>query len=169
LPENAESPDHNGSEIYISADTPLPAQSIGHRPGITVLRAQATDQGVGIGDVAFHDLATGSKSYMDLTPTTLIINVVSRLPFVAERLAAHCKTQVSAFREEIVKTEKCILYLGQRMSLGAPSPAGALVDTTDHDYIVVPVFVPTFLQHVTHKMPLNKPMLGSFKTTVRGR
>lgn len=161
-------PDQKGSEIYISGDTPLPSKFVNGRPAITVLRSQMQFQGTGIGDLAFHDLRNDAKARMDLIPTTIAINVLATLPVTAERLAMFCHDQIFALRETIVKTEKCILYTGARGTIGAPSPAGMLIDAPDPVYTVVPVYFPTYLQHVVHSMPLNKTILGGIEVNVKG-
>lgn len=159
-PETESTPDQAGSEIFISADTPINPQQVGQRPAITVLRAAAAFQGTGIGDWAFTELSTGAQVRMDIIPTNLMINVLSRLPVEAERLAWFCAEQIWTFREEIVKSEPCILYTGARPSLSAPSPAGALVDSTDFEWSAVVVSFPAYLQHSTSKLPLNKKILS---------
>ncbi len=164
-PETESTPDQAGSEIFIGADTPLQTQQIGQRPAITVLRAAAMFQGIGIGDWAYTDLATGTKSRMDIIPTNVMINVLSRLPVEAERLAWFCAEQIWTLREEIVRSEPSIMYVGTRPSISAPSPAGALVDSTDFEWTAVVVSFPAWLQHGTHKLPLNKPVLKNIKTT----
>lgn len=159
-PEDEDSPDGVSSEIYISGDTPLPARAVGDRPAVTVLRSQLAFQGVGMGDVLHHDLATGGKTYSDLLPTTFAINVVSRLAMVAERLAWFVHDQIFTMREEIVRTEKSIVYLGARATLAPPSPAGALVDSVESDWIAVALYLPVYLQHRTSFIPLNVPVVN---------
>lgn len=158
-PETESSPDQAGSEVFISADTPINPQQVGQRPAITVLRAAASFQGAGIGDWAFTDFATGAKVRMDIIPTNVMINVLSKFPVEAERLAWFCAEQIWTFREEIVQEEPSILYTGSRPSISAPSPAGALVDSTDFEWTVVVVSFPAYLQHSTTKLPLNKKIL----------
>jgi hypothetical protein len=97
---------------------------------------------------------------MDMLPTTLMINVLSSHDVEAERLAFFVWEQVSAFREAIISTMPGLLYLGQRGSLSAPSPAGALVDSTEREWTVVVVSFPCFLQHATTIQPLNRPILS---------
>lgn len=160
-PESENSPEQAGSEIFISADTPIKPQVVGKRPAITVLRSAATFQGVGIGDLAFVDLQTGSQVRMDLVPTNLMINVLSRMPVEAEQLAWFIQEQIFTFREEIVKSMPRLLYTGAKASLSAPSPAGALVDSTDFEWCVVVVSFPAYLQTSTTKFPLNKKILKS--------
>ncbi len=157
----------NDTEIIISADTPIDPVKVGFKPAITVLRAHAGFQGVGLGDVAFTDLKTGAKVYMDLLPTTLMVNVLSTLPIEAERLAAYTANQIRGFRDAICATLPELLYLGQRVSLSPVSPAGSLVagDSPDIEWSVCVVAVPTFLQTAQTALPLNKPILSSVRVT----
>jgi hypothetical protein len=166
-PEDPDSMEGSRSEIYIAGDTPLPTQAVGDRPAITVLRSQLQFQGAGIGDVAYHDWRTGAKAYMDLLPTTFSINVLSRLAFVAERLAFFVQDQLFTLREEIVRADKCIFALGQRNSMSAPSPAGALIDSTESDWIAVSIFMPVYLQHTTSFLPINVPTIEKINVDVR--
>lgn len=153
------------SEIYIGSDTPINTTTIGQRPAITVLRSQAAFSGLGMNDLAFVDLRTGAKAKMDMLPTTLMINVLSAHDVEAERIAWFVQEQLSAFREVIIKTLPSILYLGQRISMGAPSPAGSLVNSSEYEWTVVVLAMPTFLQHATHTLPLNKPVLSGATIT----
>jgi hypothetical protein len=165
-PEDADSPEGIRSEIYIAGDTPLPARAVGERPAITILRSQLAFQGVGMGDLVDHNLRTGGKAYMDLLPTTICINVLSRLGFVAERLAWFVQDQIFTLRDEIVRTEKCILSLGARTTMSPPSPAGALIDSVESDWIAVSLFLPTYLQHRTSHVPINVPTLKKLGTEI---
>lgn len=155
-PETEDTQDQNGSEIFIGSETPIRVADVGARPAITVARSQLAFQGVGIGDLAFHDMRSGAKAYMDMLPTTLVINVLCRMGFVAERLAWHVTREIFTLREELIKTEPCILYTGSKPMLSPPSPAGALVDTAAEDWSVVVVSMPLYLQMTTSKMPLNR-------------
>jgi hypothetical protein len=159
--ETENTPEQKNSEIFIGADTPIRSDVVGKRPAITVLRTQAAFSGLGIGDLAFRDLATGGHSRMDLVPTNIMINCLSQEPVEAEMLADFCRQQVSAFREEIVKASNgLLLYTGSKPMLSAPSPAGSLVDTVEDDWRVVVVSFPTYIQDVIHVLPLNKKILN---------
>lgn len=159
-PEAEDSPDQGDSEIFIGTDTPISTTIVGARPAITVARSQLAFQGVGIGDLAFNDLRTGAKAYMDLLPTTLVIYVLTRMPFVAERLAFFIAEQLWVLREEIIKTEPCILYLGAKPMLSPPSPAGVLVDAPTNEWSCVTMTMPLYLQHTASKYPLNRVILN---------
>ncbi len=169
-PTEEDAVDGGTSEILIAKDTPLTSRMLNSRPAITVMRSQAQFQGIGIGDVVYHDWQTGGKSRMDLIPTTICINVLSRSPIAAERLAWFVQEQVFVFRDEIIKEEPCLLYIGQRTQLSAPSPAGALVsDANGEDWSVVSLFLPTYLQHLTKSEPLNVPVVKALATVLRVR
>jgi hypothetical protein len=133
-----------------------------------VMRSQVQFQGTGIGDVVDHSWGSGGKTRMDLIPTTICINVLSRIPTVAERLAWFIQDLVFGFREEIVRTEKCILSIGQRTSMPPPSPAGSLVDT-EEDWTVVPLFLPTYLQHSVTTTPINVPVLQKLNSILKNK
>jgi hypothetical protein len=166
-PEDGQSETGVGqSEIVITADTPINPVVVGQRPAITVLRGQGAFSGLGINDRAFIDLKTGTEVKMDIFPTTLMVNVLSQLPVEAERLAWFAVEEIWSFREEIIKSLPSLLYLGQRPSISPPSPAGTLVQSTEHEWVVVVCAFPTYLQHVTTKQPLNRPILGGFDATI---
>lgn len=168
-PEDLDSPDGVRSEIYIAGDTPVPGRAIGQRPAITVVRSQLNFQGVGIGDMVDHNTRTGGKSYMDLVPTTLCVSVLSRLDFVAERLAWFVQDQLFTLREEIIRTEKCILAMGARTTMTPPSPAGALIDEAESDWRAVTLLLPFFLQHRTSHIPVNVPVLKKLEAEQKKR
>lgn len=149
------------SEIYISGETPLPGRAVGERPAITVLRSQVGFQGVGIGDMVHHDLRTGGKQYIDLIPTTIVINVLSRLAFVAERLAWFVQEQIFTLREEIVRNDQSILSLGARTTIAPPAPAGAMVEAAESDWMLVALYLPVYLQHRAGFVPINVPVLDA--------
>jgi hypothetical protein len=170
LSETENTPDQKGSEIFIAHAVPLKGETVGMRPAITVSRSTVAFQGVGIGDLAFHDMATGAKAYQDLIPTTVVINVLSRIPFVADRLAHFVQEEIFTMREEIIRTEPCILYTGAKATLPPPQPAPPLMITgADHEWSVAQILIPTFLQHTTSKLPLNKPSVREFRSSVRSR
>jgi hypothetical protein len=164
--ETENTPDQSGSEIFIGADTPIQPSIVGQRPAITVMRSAASLQGVGIGDLGFVDLRTGAQTRMDIMPTNIMVAVLTKLPVVAEQLAHFCFEQIWTFREEIVRTEPCILNIGQRPSISAPTGAGQLVaSSSEFEWVAVMITFPTWLQVSTTKLPLNKKILSGF--TVR--
>jgi hypothetical protein len=158
---DSEGPEQKNSEIFISADTPYRPESTGKRPAITVLRSQVVAAGLGLGDRAFIDWATGAKVRMDMYPTNIMINVLSTEPVEAEGLAHFVMQQISAFRDEICAASNgLILYMGGRPMISPPSPAGSLVDSSEIDWVTVVLSYPCYIHgQSTTMLPLNKPVI----------
>jgi len=156
-PETERSPDQKGSEIFITSETPLKMNEyVGKRPAIAILRGPAAFQGIGIGDRAFTDMSNGAQSKMDIIPTTLTFNVLSRVALEAENLAWFVGSHVWMLREFIAKGQRGLLYMGNRPSFSPVSPAGSLVSPdTEHNWVVCTISFPVFLQHAMHSMPLH--------------
>jgi hypothetical protein len=154
--------DQEGSTIWIGTDTPIDPELVGLRPAITVSRGPAAFHGLGLGDRAFIDWKTGAVSKMDMLPTTVGINVLSRVPFEAEQLAWFVARHIWNLRDELLRGNTYALYAGNRPSLSPPSPAGSLVagPDTEHNWVCVNINFPVYLQHLEVSMPLNKPILG---------
>jgi len=163
----SEGPEQKNSEIYIGSDTPIRTSVVGKRPAITVLRSQAQGSGLGLGDRAFIDLATGSKTRMDMYPLNIMINVLSTEPVEAESLAWFINQQISAFRDEICKASNgLILYTGGRPMFAPPSPAGTLIDSTEVDWTVVVLGYPTYIHgQAATLLPLNRPIIKGVDLT----
>jgi hypothetical protein len=161
-PSQDHSLDQEGSSIWIGTDTPINPEIVGIRPAITVSRGPAAFHGLGLGDKAFIDWQTGGVSKMDMLPTTVSINVLSRFPFEAEQLAWFVGKHIWSLRDELLRGNTFALYLGNRPSFSPPSPAGSLIGgpETEHNWVVVNINFPVYLQHLEVSVPLNRPILG---------
>lgn len=157
--------DQEGSEIWIGTEQPINPNTVGRHPAISVGRGPAAFHGIGLGDQAFYDQATGAYVKMDMIPTTSNINILSRVPFEAEELAWFVANHVWLLRSEIMRgNDDFIMYLGQRPSLSPPAPAGTLVPDGETDWMVVTISMPVYLQHMAVAMPLNKKVVREFRT-----
>jgi len=160
------SQDQEGSEIWIGTENPVDPEIVANRPAITVGRGPAAFHGVGLGDQAYVDVKTGAHVKMDMIPTTSSINVLSRNKFEAEELAWFVTENIWNLRNELMRGNTFILYLGQRPSLAPPTPAGSLISGPDSEenWICVSINMPVYLQHMTVASPLNKPVLREVVT-----
>lgn len=155
------SQDQEGSDIWVGTEYPINPEITGSKPSVVVARGSAAFHGIGLGDMAFFDINTGSVVKMDMIPTTLTINVLSRAKFEAEELAWFVAVHIWTLRSEIIKGNDFILYTGQRPQIGAPSAPGTLMTgpQSEEDWVVVTISMPVYLQHMTVKSPLNKRVL----------
>lgn len=158
-----------GSEIYLSDDTPIAVERVGARPAITVMRGPADFKGLGIGDMAYRDLATGAVAKMDMISTTVIINVLSRIPIESENLAWMINEHIWLYREEFIRSQPGLLYTGAKGRISQVTPAGSLVrGDTEHNWVVCSIFLPVYLQHMAAKYPLGDGRTKGFITGIDG-
>lgn len=167
-PETLSNPLQEGSELWIGTESPVDPEIVARRPAIVVGRGPAAFHGIGLGDQAYTDLATGAHVKMDMIPTTISINVLSRVPMEAEELAWFVIKHIWNLRDELMRGNSFILYMGQRPSLPPPSPAGSLVGgpETEHNTVTVSMTMPVYLQHMEVAMPLNKEVLRNFEVVM---
>ncbi len=167
-PESAENPLQEGSEIWIGTESPVNPEIVAKRPAVVIGRGPAAFHGVGLGDQAYTDLKTGAHVKMDMLPTTVNINVLSRVPMEAEGLAWFIVKHIWNLRDEILRGRTFMLYMGQRPTISPPSPAGSLVagPDTEHNISAVAISFPTYLQHMEVAMPLNRPVLKEFEVVM---
>ena len=165
-PTNGSTQDQEGSELWIGTETPIDPEIVGKRPAIVIGRGPAAFHGVGLGDQAYVDLATGSHVKMDMVPVTININVLSKIPVEAEELAWFVARHIWNLRNEILRGNSFIMYTGQRPALSPPSAAGSLIGgpNVDSDWIVVTVSMPVYLQHMEVATPLNRKVVGEIVT-----
>lgn len=156
-PASELSPDQKGSEIFITSDTPVKVDEyVGKRPAIAVVRGPAAFQGIGIGDIAHTDWQTGGQSRQDIIPTTIFVNVLSRVPLEAENLCWFAGQHIWQLRELLIKGQSGMLYTGSKPNYAPTSPAGSLVaPDTEHNWVVTTVSFPTYLHHGMHSVPLH--------------
>lgn len=153
--------DDGASEIYIGMETPTAPDVTGSRPAVTVTRGAGAFQGTAIGDLAYYDMRTGAQVRMDVLPVTLSINVLSRIPVEAEELAWFIQRHIWALRDKLIVENPGILYIGSRPSISPPSPAGSLISPdSEHNWVVVSVSFPAYLQYSATTIPLNAKILG---------
>ncbi len=167
---SADSPEQGRSEIYISGGTPIEPGPVGARPAVTVTENAMAFQGSGLNDHYHVDLATGTKVKMDILPTHLFINVLSKVEQEASAIAWFIANNIFTYREPIIHSapNKVILSGGQRLSVSMPMPAGSLVaDSAADDWRCVVITMPLYLQHSTVLMPLNKPIVRSISALLQ--
>lgn len=160
--------DQGDSEVFISSAWPLNPQLVGQRPAITASSVSMPFSGLGINDLAYVDWNTGAQVRMDLIPTVTRIHVLSKIMVEAEKLAFFVTEQIWAFREAIVKSEPCLLQIGQRPMITEPTPPGALIPAsgTEPDWRAVTIQLPTFIQHSVSTEPMNKRILREVRATM---
>ena len=124
-------PDVDVTEIVITDESPLKVKDYGTRPCISVTRAPVTLSSLGLDDMSSYDAATGTKKKSVVVPGNMTINCCSRESLESEYLAFFVAEHVWLLRDVLQK--RSIYQIGQNIGIGAPSPAGSLVQADQGD------------------------------------
>jgi hypothetical protein len=133
------------SEIEITGEVPLRPEVPEKRPVIAIARSGAQWNGVTMDQFLSMDLKTGSRTHTDLISGNLTINCLSRVDTEAEQIAWLVSRHFWILRRIFLKMG--FTDIGQRISLGSPSPPGSIIqgDTTP-EIVNVVALVPFFFQ-----------------------
>lgn len=156
------------SEIFIGGDTPINPEVVGMRPTITISRGAQSYAGMSLNDKSYEDLRNGTKIRLDLTPVTYVMNCLGRTEEEAESIAYRATKLVWAMRDPIIVSEPALHLIGHQPQLGAPSPAGALVQgSPDLEWVAVVVNFPCYLVDSVTTQPLNKRVHQGTTVTIQ--
>lgn len=154
------------SEIVISDEAPIHVERLGQRPAVSVTRGPVRFATLGLDDMESYNFQTGSKRKAVLVPGTMSINCCSRAPIESERLAWIIAEQLWLNREELLRAG--FFEIGRNPVIGAPSPAGSIVnaDSGDEWYATV-ITTPFQFQRTGQRTPLNAEVLNGITLSIR--
>jgi hypothetical protein len=134
------------TEIVVTDESPLHLDVVGKRPAIGVVRGPVRWGQTSLDEMQKLDQVTGMKQKTDLLPGTVSINCCSRADLESEYLAWVVANTIWLLRDIFMKYTK-IHEFGRGISIGSPSPAGAIVaGDTEGEWICTTVQVPFHLQ-----------------------
>lgn len=166
--------DPNTTDIYISDQSPLPAEVVEKRPAIILTRGPASfgnlamDQFAGPGplpkpataDMKYpnHNIDTGEKRFTDLVSCTMTYNCLSREGLEAQRIAWISMMATRRLKRSLMAAG--IHRVGEEVQVGSESPPGAIVSPeSDTEVILVSVSVPFYFQDYWAIGPVDKKLL----------
>jgi len=134
------------TEIVVTDESPLRLDVCGKRPGISVVRGPVRWAQTSLDEMQKSNLATGAKQKTDLLPGTLSINCCSRADLETEYIAWVVANHMWLLRSLFMYYTK-IHEFGRGISIGSPSPAGAIVSgDNEGEWICTTVQIPFHLQ-----------------------
>ncbi len=156
------------SELVVSDENPIKAESVGQRPAITITRGPMKFYTIGLGDLMDRDVRTDSRTKSVLVPGTMSVNCCSRVPLECDRLAWIVAEELWLHRELLMK--EGFFEIGREPILGSPSPAGSLVqaDLGDEWYATT-VACPFQFVRTSKRTPLNQQVLQDITLSIRSR
>lgn len=159
-------PSDEDSEIYISDENVIKAETIGQRPAIACTRGPIQFYTLGLDDMMSYDFQTGTKRKSVLVPGTMIINCSSRVSLESERIAWICAEQLWLHRELLMKAG--FFEIGRQPAIGSPSPAGSIItgDSGDEWYLTA-VTCPFQFYRTSQFSPLGKKIVKEVSIAIR--
>jgi hypothetical protein len=160
--------DDDQTEIYVSDENPLKAETIGQRPAISATRGPLSFYSLGLDDMLNYDFQTGTKRKSVLVPGTMVINCSSRVPIECERIAWICAEQLWLHRELLMKAG--FFEIGRQPGIGSPSAAGSLIVAEAGDeWYVTPVTCPFQFYRTSQFSPLGQKIIREIGVSIRAQ
>jgi hypothetical protein len=161
-------PDDALTEIFVQSDSRVDAETIGHRPAISVTRGPLQLYSLGMDDLSAYDLMTGRKEKVVLVPGTATFNCVSRVSLEAEDIAWVVAEHTWLLRGLLMQSG--FFEIGRGIGVSAPSSAGSIVgDDQGDEFTVVSVSVPFQLSRKSSVTPLNKLIVNNIQQSLSTR
>ena len=152
--------DVGSSEIYVTDDTPIKLEKAGDRPSISFTRGPVRFHSFGLDDMQDYDWSTAKKTKSVLVPGTMSINCCSRIDIESEQIAWVVAEMIWLLRENLLRAG--FFEIGREPQIGAPSPAGSIVQGDGADEMFcTSVSVPFQFVRSSSFTPLGKAIVNS--------
>lgn len=156
------------SEILITDEEPVKAETIGARPCISTSRSAVSFYSLGLDDMLEYDPKTGQKKKSVLVPGTLILNCSSRVRLESERIAWICAEQLWLHRELLMKAG--FFEIGRQPNISAPTPAGSVIQNDSGDeWFTTAVTFPFQFYRTSQVTPLGAQIVQEVQASMRTR
>jgi len=156
-------PSEDMTEIWISDENTLDAEKIGMRPAITITRGPVQFVTLGFDDMLGYNFASGQKQKGVLVPGTVSVNCCSRNDLESENLAWIVAENLWMNRDMLMKYG--FFEVGRTPSIGAPSPAGSLVQNDNgKEWYATTVTCPFQFYRTGQLTPLGQEILSGIET-----
>lgn len=151
--------DEQVTEIVITAEYPLDAEVLGHRPGITLTRAPVSFFQLGFDDMLQYDYRTGKKTKSVLVPGTMVINCCSSNDLESEHIAWVVAEHLWLLRDVLMR--QGFYDVGRGIQVGAPSTAGSVIQNDQgREWYSTQVMSPYHFYRTSSLTPLNRQMVS---------
>lgn len=154
------------TEIMITDQAPIPRDRVEQRPAIATMRGPAQYANMTLDQMRNVDARTGEKERTDLVACTMTINCLAKEGLEAQRIAWIVMRHIRTFRVLIQRSG--IHQVGDNVSVGPESPAGALVQPEpDSEMVNVVVQSPFFFQWTEKTVPTDAPLVQNIEAHMR--
>lgn len=170
-------PDEELTEIIISDQATMAAETVEKRPAIIVARGPASFGNIAIdqfagprlnsreGFVPNFDPASGARRHTDLVAASSSFNCLSSNGPEAQRLAWICAMATRRLKRSLMRAG--FHRIGEEVQVGPESAPGAVVQPDSDEIIMVTVSVPFFFQDFWTIEPADKVLLKKLDLALR--
>lgn|GEM_PF-1864618 len=158
------------TEIVITDESPIKLDVVGKRPCISTVRGAVAWGKTSLDEMQTKSMSSGQRKHSDLVSGTMTINCCSREPLESEYVAWIVGSHTWLLRRLVMKYTP-VHEFGRGQTIGAPSPAGAIVvGDTEAEWVCTPVMIPFFLQISAKVTPLGLTLLKEIEAnlSIRG-
>lgn len=160
--------DEETTEIVIRAESPLNVDTVAKRPAINLTVGTVQFYSLGMDDMFTYDAALDRKVKVVLVPGTLSYNCCSRVDIECHDLAWVVAEHLWLLRELLLKAG--FFEIGRGISIGAPSPAGTIVQGDQGDeWYCSTVTVPFQFSRKSAFTPLGQHIANNIQLNIEAR
>lgn len=157
------------SEIWITDDHPIRAESIGARPAVSFTRGAVQFYSLGNDDMLEYKMTTGSKTKAVLIPGVMSINCSSRNDLESERIAWRIAEHLWLLREKLMGYD-LFFEIGRQPQISPPSPAeGIVVGDGADEWFATTVSSPFQFPRKSKFTPLNQHVAKEIELRIRAQ
>ena len=154
--------DDDTTEIIIQDESPIEEEVMNKRPLVVISRGPIQAYGLGMDDMLQYSPDISRKTKSILVPGTITINACSRVSMEAENIAWVIFEHIWLLRDLIIQAG--VFDTGRNCTLGAPSPAGAIITNDSGDeWVAVPITVPFQFVRTSEFTPLGKQIVNNIQ------
>ena len=147
-------PDPQDTELVITEENPFQVDTMEKRPALMIALGPARFNGSSLDDLQGLNFRNAAEKHIDLIPTNITINCLSRVAAEA-RFLAWQNARMTWILRKLLIAEKGIQDCGRRNEIGPVTPAGVLVSgDTEAEWVSCPVTIPVFMQWSDFVTPL---------------
>jgi len=154
------------TELVIQDEAPIHTEVVEKRPAIVTVRSATAFAGIGLDQLEFLDIKTGTEVHTDLISGNITFNCMSRVKVEAEYLGWQVARHLWIFKHTLMKA--MFHKVGEQIQMGAPSPPGALISgDTEAEIVNVPIMMPFHFQWRDTITELDLEVMNDFQVNAQ--
>lgn len=158
------------TEIFITDQHPVNLEVVEKRPAIVTIRGNAQWANLGMNQTVDYEWHSGKVTKQDLVSFHVTFACLSREGVEAQRLAWFLFSMLPLFKPHLQRSIHGLHNIGNSLSMGGETPAGALVQgSSTPEWKMVQVVAPIHVSYKSSIEPLDKVWLEGIVATIQNQ